>query len=63
MDGAAFNLKGPDGNRAWDSNNIDPATGASFLKLADIALGFRHKSATAKTDGQAAIRKTSKPKH
>jgi len=34
------NLRGPDGDRAWDNKgNINAATGARFLELADIALG------------------------
>jgi hypothetical protein len=36
------NLRGPDGNRAWDSQgNISPSSGSRFLELADIALGIR----------------------
>jgi len=36
------NLRGPDGNRAWQSTgNIAPASGAKFLELADIALGIK----------------------
>lgn len=36
------NIKGPDGNRAWDNNgNISPNSGSRFLELADIALGTR----------------------
>jgi len=36
------NIKGPEGNRAWDNEgNISPASGARFLELADIALGLR----------------------
>lgn len=35
-------IKGPDGNRAWDSRgNISPSTGSRFLELADIALGIK----------------------
>jgi len=34
------NLRGPDGNRAWDNRgNITPTSGTRFLELADVALG------------------------
>lgn len=36
------NIKGPDGNRAWDNGgNITPRSGSRFLELADIALGIK----------------------
>src|SRR5215469_5840396 len=36
------NLKGPEGNRAWDNQgNISPSSGTRFLELADIALGIK----------------------
>lgn len=36
------NIRGPDGNRAWDNQgNISPDSGTRFLELADIALGVR----------------------
>jgi hypothetical protein len=36
------NLRGPDGNRAWESGgNIPPSSGNRFLELADIALGLK----------------------
>lgn len=36
------NLRGPEGNRAWDNQgNISPNSGARFLELADIALGLK----------------------
>ena len=36
------NIRGPDGNRAWDSSgNITPSSGTRFLELADIALGIK----------------------
>lgn len=36
------NIRGPDGNRAWDnSGNISPNSGARFLELADVALGLK----------------------
>jgi len=46
---ARSNLRGPDGNRAWDNQgNIGPESGARFLELADIALGHK-KPAPQKT--------------
>jgi hypothetical protein len=37
-----FNLKGKDGNRAWDlAGNLTADSGARFLELADIALGLK----------------------
>jgi len=34
------NLRGVDGNRAWENEgNITPSTGSRMLELADIALG------------------------
>jgi hypothetical protein len=42
------NLRGPDGDRAWDNQgNISPQGGARFLELEDIALGLK-KPATKK---------------
>ena len=36
------NLRGPEGNRAWDNQgNISPSSGSRFLELADIALGIK----------------------
>lgn len=36
------NLRGPDGNRAWNrEGNISPQSGTRFLELADIALGIK----------------------
>jgi hypothetical protein len=36
------NLRGPDGNRAWNNqSNISPTSGARFLELADVALGLK----------------------
>ena len=48
-----FNLKGPDGNRAWDSKNIDAETGAKFLGLGDVALGRTPRRRQRKPDGGA----------
>lgn len=49
-----LNLKGPEGNRAWDnSGNISPNGGARFLELGDIALGLKKPTAK-KTNGAAA---------
>lgn len=43
------NLRGPDGNRAWDNQgNISPDSGSRFLELADIALGLKKPSARKK---------------
>jgi len=59
------NLRGTDGNRAWDNRgNISPTSGARFLELADIALGL--KKPTPKKKGAAAgagpgIHSTKKP--
>ena len=37
-----FNLKGKDGNRAWDrAGNLTADSGARFMELADIALGLK----------------------
>ncbi|HEY6969040.1 MAG TPA: hypothetical protein VJA94_07550 [Candidatus Angelobacter sp.] len=37
-----LNLRGENGNRAWDrSGNLPPGAGARFLELADIALGIK----------------------
>lgn len=39
------NMRGTDGNRAWDNHgNITSSTGARFLELADIALGQKKPS-------------------
>jgi len=36
------NLRGPDGNRAWNrEGNISPESGTRFLELADIVLGTK----------------------
>jgi len=36
------NLRGPNGNRAWEyGGNIPPGGGNRFLELADIALGLK----------------------
>ena len=35
------NIRGPEGNRAWDKQgNISPDRGSRFLALADVALGI-----------------------
>ena len=37
-----MNLRGPDGNRAWEkAGNITPTSGTRFLELADVALGHK----------------------
>ena len=57
---ARSNLRGPEGNRAWDNRgNISPSSGSRFLELADIALGTKKplprkkkaNAAAAGTDG------------
>ena len=36
------NLRGPDGDRAWQNEgNISPSTGSRLLELADMALGLK----------------------
>jgi len=36
------NLRGPDGDRAWQNDgNISPSIGSRLLELADIALGLK----------------------
>lgn len=43
------NMRGTDGNRAWDNKgNISSSTGARFLELADIALGLKEPAPTKK---------------
>jgi hypothetical protein len=47
-----MNLKGPDGNRAWDkAGNITPTSGTRFLELADVALGHKKSTASKKKGG------------
>jgi hypothetical protein len=36
-----FNLKGTDGDRAWDERRGGPPNGSRFLEYADIALGLK----------------------
>jgi len=58
------NIRGPDGNRAWDNaGNISPNSGSRFLELADIALGLkkpiaRKKKAAAAGAGRHSAEKT-----
>ena len=48
------NLRGTDGNRAWDHRTVgDPTNGARFLELADLALGLK-KSDSRKKKAAAA---------
>lgn len=43
------NLRGPDGDRAWDNQgNISSHSGARFLELADTALGLKRPTAKKK---------------
>lgn len=49
------NIKGPDGDRAWDNQgNISPNSGAKFLELADIALGLKKPTTPRKKKAAAA---------
>jgi hypothetical protein len=55
-----MNLRGQDGNRAWDNaGNISPNSGARFLELADIALGLK-KPESRKKKSSAASHQTTK---
>ncbi len=36
-----FNMKGTDGERAWDDRRGGPPNGSRFLEYADIALGLK----------------------
>jgi hypothetical protein len=59
------NLKGPDGNRAWDNGrNINPHSCARFLELADIALGQKKPNPEKKKAAHATTHRTDKkPNH
>lgn len=49
------NIKGPNGNRAWDyRGNITPSSGTRFLELADIALGLKRSAPRKKVAAAAA---------
>jgi hypothetical protein len=51
------NIKGPDGNRAWDNKgNITPNSGSRFLELADIALGLKRTTPKKKKAAAAGAR-------
>lgn len=39
-----FNLKGADGERAWDHRHAGDPSGSRFLELADIALGLKKET-------------------
>jgi hypothetical protein len=53
------NIKGPDGNRAWDNEgNISPNSGARFLELADIALGLKKPTLKKKKAAAAGAHQT-----
>ena len=55
------NIRGPDGNRAWDtSGNISPNSGARFLELADIALGLKKPDSKKKKAAAAAAHASDK---
>jgi len=50
------NLKGPEGNRAWDNQgNISPSSGTRFLELADIALGIKKPTPKKKKAAAAGV--------
>jgi len=54
------NLKGPDGNRAWNNGgNINAQNGARFMELADIALGLK-KPSEKKKNGSVSTHDTDK---
>ena len=56
-----FNLRGPDGNRAWDNHgNITPTSGARVLELADIALGNKKSAGFRKNTASVGIHQTRK---
>jgi hypothetical protein len=56
-----LNLRGRDGDRAWDSSgNLLPGAGARFLELADIALGIKKPAARKKKAASASVHKTNK---
>lgn len=49
-----FNLRGKDGDRAWNpSSNLPPGAGARLLELADIALGNRKPTPNAENSSEA----------
>ena len=49
------NLRGSDGDRAWQNDgNISPSTGTRLLELADIALGLKKPLPKKKKAGAAA---------
>src|SRR5215467_496572 len=50
------NLRGPEGNRAWDNQgNISPSSGSRFLELADIALGIKKPTPKKKKAAAAGV--------
>lgn len=57
------NIRGPDGNRAWDDvGNITPASGARFLELADIALGLKKPAPKKKKAAATSAGSVSQPR-
>ena len=49
-----FNMRGPDGNRGWETGrNIPQSSGSRFLELADIALGLKKPAAKRKRAASA----------
>lgn len=50
------NMRGTDGNRAWDNKgNISSSTGTRFLELADIALGLKEPAPKKKKTAADAV--------
>ena len=56
---ARYSLKGPAGDRAWDSRPGGPPQMSRFLELADIALGQK-KSAPIKNENKSTHQMTKK---
>jgi hypothetical protein len=56
---ARYSLKGPAGDRAWDSRRGGPPQMSRFLELADIALGQK-RPATAKIENKSTHQTTKK---
>jgi len=48
-----FSLKGPAGERAWDTRTGGPPSNSRYLELADIALGVKQPAPFAKRKRQS----------
>jgi len=48
-----FNLKGTDGERAWDHRCDGNTSGSRFLELADIALGLKKETRKRRSTDQS----------